>query len=69
MAVLWSKIEFFGLGQEVEDPPPIFRVLDAKKQFAEANISRKHNLQHVYAPKFAIFHDKTAKNGHVLVKN
>ena len=32
MAVSWSKIEYFGLRQAVaEPPPPILRVLDAKK--------------------------------------
>ena len=36
MAVWWSKIEFFGLGQAVEDPPPILRVLDAGNQVVEA---------------------------------
>ena len=33
MAVSWSKIEYFGLRQAVAEPPPppILRVLDAKK--------------------------------------
>ena len=51
----------FGLRQAVEDCPPILRVLDAKKQIAGTHRSRKHNLQHPYAPKFAVFHEK---NGH-----
>ena len=47
----WSKIEFFGLRQAFEDPPPpISRVLDAKKQVLGRHRSRKHNLQHAYAP-------------------
>ena len=58
----WSKIEFFGLRQAFEDPPPpISRVLDAKKQVLGRHRSRKHNLQHAYAPTFVIFHEK--KNG------
>ena len=66
----WSKIEFFGLRQAFEDPsPPISRVLDAKKQVLGRHRSRKHNLQHAYAPKFAIFMKKTAKNGYFLAKN
>ena len=57
MAVLWSKIEFFGLGEAVEDPlPHMLRVLDAQKQVGEAYRSRKHNLQH-------------GKNGQFVVKN
>ena len=61
---------FFGLRQAVEDPPPpILRVLDVKKQVVVTHRSRKHNLQHPYAPKFAIFHEKTANNGHFLVKS
>ena len=59
MAVFWSKIEFFGFRKTVEDPPSLFlRVLDAKEQVLEAYRSRKHSLQHAYAPKFAIFHQK-----------
>ena len=90
MAVFWSKVEFFGLRQAVEDhlpskigqkrqffgqklnffafsqavedpPPPILRVLDAKKQVVGTHRSGKHNLQHPYAPKFPIFHEKTGK--------
>ena len=55
----WSKIEFFGLRQALEDPPPpISRVLNAKKQVLGRHRSRKHNLQHEYAPTFVIFHEK-----------
>ena len=55
----WSKIEFFGLRQAFEDPPPpISTVLDAKKQVLGRHRSRKHNLQHAYAPTFVIFHEK-----------
>ena len=70
MAVFWSKIEFFGARQAFEDPPPpILRVLDAKKQVVRAHRRRKHNLQHLYVPKLPIFHEKSAKNGRFLVKN
>ena len=66
-AFFWSKVEFFGFRQAVEDPPPpILRVLDANKQVVGAHRSQKHNLQHVYAPKFGITH---GKNGCFLVKN
>ena len=58
---LVKKKFFFGLRQAVEDCPPIFRVLDTKKQIVGTHRSRKHNLQHPYAPKFAVFHEK---NGH-----
>ena len=60
---------FLGLRQAVEDPPPILRVLHVKKQVVVTHRSRKHNLQHPYAPKCAIFHEKTANNGHFLVKS
>ena len=53
---------FFGLRQAVEDPPPILRVKDVEKQVVVTHRSRKHNLQHPYAPKFAIFHEETANN-------
>ena len=87
MAVFWSKVEFFGLRQAVEDhfpseigqkrqffgqtpPPPILRVLEAKKQVVGTHRSGKHNLQHPYAPKFPIFHEKNGKKwplfGHKL---
>ena len=49
---------FFGLRQAVEDCPHILRVLDTKKQIVGTHRSRKHNLQHPYAPKFAVFHEK-----------
>ena len=52
---------FFGLRQAVEDCPPILRVLDTKKQIVRTHRSRKHNLQHLYAPKFAIFHEKNGQ--------
>ena len=61
MAIFWSKVEIFGLS-------PILRALDAKKQIVGTHRSRKHNLQHPYAPKYAIFHEKTAKNGAFFVK-
>ena len=66
----WSTIEFFGLRQAVEDPPPIFRVLDAKKQVVGIHRSRTHTLQHAYAPKCAIFHEENGQKwaffGHIL---
>ena len=59
MAVSWSKIEFFGFRHGVEDPSPrSLRVLDAHKQAVGPHRSQEHNLQHVYAPNFAIFHGK-----------
>ena len=52
---------FFGLRQAVEDPPPILRVLDVKKQGVVTHRSHRHNLQHPYAPKFDIFHEKNGQ--------
>ena len=69
MAVFWSKIEVFGFRQAVEDPPPILRVLHSTKKVMEAHRSRDIHLQNPDAPKFAIFHEKMAKNGRSLVKN
>ena len=54
MAIFWSKVEIFGLS-------PILRALDAKKQIVGTQRSRKHNLQHPYAPKYAIFHENRPK--------
>ena len=65
---VWSNIDFFGFGQVVGDPPYL-RLPVAKKHIVGTQRSRKHNLQHPYAPKIAIFHDKTAKNGFLLVKH
>ena len=59
----------FGLGQAVEDCPPILRVLHAKRKIVGTHRSRKHNLQHPYAPKSAIFHEKTANNGRLSFKS
>ena len=62
MAVFWSKINFFlAPDKQLKTPLPILRVLDAKKQVVEAYRSRKHNLQHVYTPKFPIFHEKNGQ--------
>ena len=70
LPLFWSNIDFFGFVQAVEgSPPPILRVLDAKKQVVCMPGLQKHNLQHLIAPKLAIFHGKTAKNGRFLVKN
>ena len=54
MAIFWSKVWIFGLF-------PIFRALDAKEQIVGTQRSRKHNLQHPYAPKYAIFHENRPK--------
>ena len=71
MAIFWSKNDFFGLRQAVEDCPPILRVLDTKKQIVGTHRSRKHNLQHPYAPKYAVFHKKNGHkwpfSGHILI--
>ena len=62
MAVSWSKIEYFGLRQAVaEPPPPILRVLDAKKHAVWTHRLPKHNLQHSYATKSAIFQQNRRK--------
>ena len=66
---LVKSLIFFAFSQAVEDFPPILRVRDAKKKVVGTHRSGKHNLQHPYAPKFPIFHEKTAKNGRFLVNN
>ena len=64
MAFFWSKLRFLASDKQFKPPPPpILSVLDAKKQVAGTQRSRKYKLQHPYAPKFAIFNEKTAKNG------
>ena len=70
MAVFGQKLSFSASDKHLKTPPPISRVLDAKKQVLGRHRSRKHNLQHAYAPTFVIFHEKkTAKNGRFLVKD
>ena len=54
MAIFWSKVGIFGLS-------PILRALDAKKQIVGTHRSHKDNLQHPYAPKYAIFHENRPK--------
>ena len=49
-----SKVGIFGLS-------PILRALDVKKQIVGTHRSRKHNLQHPYTPKYAIFHENRPK--------
>ena len=66
---LGQKLSFLASDKQLKNPPPILRVLDAKKQVVEAHRSRKLHLQHPYVPKFAIFHEKMAKNGRFLVQN
>ena len=44
------------------------RVRDVKRQVVWTHASRTHSLLHPYAPKSAIFHHKSAKNGHFLSK-
>ena len=62
MAVSWSKNKYFGLRQAVAEPaPPILRVLDAKKHAVWTHRLPKHNLQHSYAPKSAIFQQNRRK--------
>ena len=54
MAIFWSKVVIFGLS-------PFLRALDAKEEVLGTHRSRKHNLQHPYAPKYAIFHENWPK--------
>ena len=45
MAVFLSNIDFLALYKQLKDPPPpILRVLDAKKQVVVTQRSRKHIL-------------------------
>ena len=62
MAVSWSKNKYFGLRQAVAEPAPlILRVLDAKRHAVWTHRLPKHNLQHSYAPKSAIFQQNRRK--------
>ena len=45
---------------------PILRALDARKQIVGTHRSRKHNLQHPYAPNYAIFHENRPKMAFLL---
>ena len=54
MAIFWSRVGIFGLFL-------FLRALDAKKQIVGTHRSRKHNLQHPYAPKYAIFYEYRPK--------
>ena len=56
-----QKLGLLASDKQLKTSPPILGVLDAKKQVIEAFRSRKHNLQHAYAPKFAIFHGKNGQ--------
>ena len=58
MAVYGQKLSFSASDKHLKTPPRISRVLDAKKQVLGRLRSRKHNLQHAYAPTFVIFHEK-----------
>ena len=71
MVIFWPKIEFFLASdkQLKTPPPPILRVLDANKQVVGAHRSQKRNLQHAYAPKFAIFHGKNGKKWPLFGEN
>ena len=62
-------IEFFSQKLSFWPEASSLRVRDVKKQVVWTHTSRKHNLQHPYAPKSAIFHQKSAKNGHFFVNN
>ena len=69
MAVSWSKMEYFGLRQAVAEPPPILRVLDAKKHAVWTHQLPKHNSQQSYAPKSAIFQQNQRKIAIFFIKN
>ena len=57
MAALWSTIEFFGLRQTIENPPPYFEGVGCKKAGSrETQITKTQFTAY-------IFHEKTAKNG------
>ena len=60
---------FLASDKRLNTAPLFLRVLDAKKQIVGTHRSRKHNLQHPYAPRSAIFYEKTASNGRFLVKS
>ena len=57
MAAFWSKIEFFGFRQAIENPPPYFEGAGCKKAG-----SRERQITKTQFTAY-IFHEKTAKNG------
>ena len=70
MAVSWSKIEYFGLRQAVaEPPPPILRVLDAKKTCCVDTPIAQTQFTAFLCPKICHFSTKSAKKGHFFIKN
>ena len=69
IAVSWSNINFLGSDKQLKTPLPILRVLDAKEQIVATQRSHKHNLQHPYAPKCAIFLKRWQKMAVFLVTN
>ena len=67
MAVSWSNIEYFGLRQAVaEPPPPILRVLDAKKACCVDTPIVQTQLTAFLCPKICHFSTKSAKNSHFI---
>ena len=70
MAVSWSKIEYFGLRQAVaEPPPPILRVLDAKKACCVDTPIAQTQFTAFLCPKICHFSTKSAKKSHFFIKN
>ena len=66
---LGQKLSILASDRQLQSPPPILRVLDAKKHAVWTHRLPKHNLQHFYAPKSAIFQQNRRKIAIFLSKS
>ena len=57
IAVFGQRLSFLASDKHLKPPPPILRLLEAKKQLLGRHRARKHNSQHTDAPTFVIFHE------------
>ena len=65
-----QKLSILASDRQLQSPPPpILRVLDAKKHAVWTHRLPKHNLQHSYAPKSAIFQQNRRKMAIFFIKN
>ena len=63
MAAFWSKIEFFGFRQAIENPPPYFQGAGCKKAGSrERKITKNQFTAYM-------FHEKNGQEWPFLVKN
>ena len=58
---LGQRLSILASDRQLQSPHPILRVLDAKEHAVWTHRLPKHNLQHSYAPKSAIFQQNRRK--------